>query len=81
MDVEIVEWEWKSDGRTDYGVIAQDIDPLFPKCTDYNEEKDKWVITLKPMIPVLIQTAQEQEKEINELKARLAKLEEKLNAL
>jgi hypothetical protein len=70
-----VTFEYK-DGSvgTNVGLIAQDVEPLFPEVVSTDKDGYKFIDYGK-LTPILIKAIQEQQQEINDLKARVAALE------
>jgi hypothetical protein len=65
-----VEFIWKSNGKTDYGVIAQEIEELYPDFVSHNIEGYK-VVKYNPLVALLIKSIQELHKEVQELKNKI----------
>jgi hypothetical protein len=80
MQLEPVRFTWKANtatpGMDDFGFIAEDVHKIIPDMTTY-EKDGKTIRGVKyEKLPILlIKAIQQQQKEIGELKARLAKLE------
>lgn len=67
-----VSFNWKATGRADDGLIAQDIEKVFPELvsTDKNGLKS---VEYGNLVGVLVEAIKEQQKQIDELKSKLAK--------
>lgn len=84
MQLHPVTWLWKNsaDDHTQLGLIAQEVENVMPelvltrKNTENNLEEMK-ALNYMGLIPVLINSVQEQQNEIEDLKARNAELETK----
>ena len=63
-----VSFRWKDNGKTSYGVIAQEIEKILPDLVDSNH-LGKTVGYLK-LIPFLVQSIQELQQEIEKLKKK-----------
>ena len=77
-----IKFEWKRDEYPDkglpegkhYGLIAQEVEKIFPEVIREDNEGYK-VISYSEFIPILIEAIKEQQKEIEELKAKLETLQ------
>jgi prephenate dehydrogenase len=61
---------WKSNGKQDFGVIAQQIEELYPDLVIENLEGYK-VVKYNPLIALLLKSIQELHKEVQELKNKI----------
>lgn len=70
-----VSFDWKDSGNHAYGFIAQDVQEICPELVQKN---DNGILSLSytGIIPHLVHKVQQQQKQINDLEARIAKLEE-----
>ena len=78
MKMRPVTYNWKTDPNTNHmvGFLAQDIEKIVPEAVYVPKTKDEnYAINYIALIPVLTKAIQEQQAEINALKARLEKLE------
>jgi hypothetical protein len=80
--VRVVSHGWKHDEAVvEFGVIAQELYTVAPQAVtagDDNEEVEKtWSVDYSKLVPLLIKAHQEQQVMIEELKAKVAALEEK----
>lgn len=77
--VEIKRYEMK-DGSNDHavGVIAQEIEDIYPEFVTKNDEGMRHV-NYRGLSTVLWKIVQEQDKELEDVKARLARIEELLS--
>ena len=87
LDVTIVQFEWNDDhnlqyedmrGKTIPGIIAEDVEEIYPAATIHNEDGEVESWDERRLIPGMLALIQEQQKTIESLEARLAKLEEVL---
>lgn len=69
-EINPVEFIWKSNNKRDFGVIAQEIEKLYPEFVAENLEGYK-VVKYNPLIALLIKSIQELQQEVNELKNKL----------
>lgn len=70
------QFNWQQpDDQKQIGFIAQEAYKLFPELVSYDKEKDLYKMNYAGFSVVAIKAIQEQQKEIEELKARLEKLE------
>jgi hypothetical protein len=69
-DLQVVDYNFtKSPGGKHTGYIAQDVEKVLPEMVIYNEKADIYAISPTTLIPILHKAIQEQQKEIEELKA------------
>jgi hypothetical protein len=74
-DMQVVDYNFtKSSGARHTGYIAQDVQKILPEMVIYNEKADEYAISTATLIPILHKAIQEQQKEIDELKALVNKL-------
>ena len=70
--INVVSYDWKAGGSVYYGVIAQDLDEVFPAAVTVGDTETKvekpWSVDLSKLVPLLI-------KEVQALRARVADLE------
>lgn len=66
-----VTFEWKESGQQSAGVIAQNIEKVFPELVVGEETK---TVNYNGLIGVLIESVKEQQKEINHLRDEIEKL-------
>lgn len=87
LSLPIVEFEWNDDHVPDYedmrgktipGIIAEDVEEIYPAATIHDVEGKVESWDERRLIPGMLALIQEQDKKIKELEARLAKLEEVL---
>lgn len=69
-EINPVEFNWKSNGKQDFGIIAQEIERLYPDFVNENIDGYK-VVKYNPLIALLIKSVQELQQEVNELKNKL----------
>ncbi|MBD3385661.1 hypothetical protein GF407_12145 [candidate division KSB1 bacterium] len=69
MSLESVEYTWKKkqDKTPHYGLIAQDVEKIFPRLVSTDDKGFKYVNYIE-LIPVLLKAVQEQQREIEKLK-------------
>lgn len=66
------------EGKTIPGIIAEDVEKIYPSATIYNEDGKVESWDERRIIPGMLALIQEQDKKMKSLEARLAKLEELL---
>ncbi len=77
LNREVVKTDVKTERIGDqYGLIAQDVEKLFPELVTENEKGLKG-IRYTELIPVMIKMIQSQQQEIDQLKTQVSKLQEK----
>ncbi len=72
-----VSYNWKEKPTTDHkiGLIAQDVRKLVPEVVIGDEVKEKLGMNYAELVPVLINAIKEQQKEINDLKKLVQKIQ------
>jgi hypothetical protein len=80
--MDVVDFDWKEGmkernrGRAT-GLIAQDVIKYLPQVViKPDDPEDMWAVEYQHIVPYLIKAVQTQQKEIDDLKARLDKLEQ-----
>lgn len=66
----------KDDEKKYLGLIAQDVEKLFPEFVNYNEESDTYTMDYAGLSVVAIQAIKEQQAEIYEMKKQIEELRE-----
>lgn len=78
-DLKVKSFDWKKDGRhVSAGLIAQDVREVLPELV-YATDDGTLTLDFVGIIPHLVHKVQQQQKQINDLEARLSRLEELLN--
>lgn len=75
-----VTWNWKAgrDTKLRYGFIAQEVEKVFPDLVEMKEWEDgtpRKFLSTNDMMPYLITALKEQQAQIADLRAKLAKLD------
>ena len=71
-----VNFEWKSDGKTQDGLIAQEVEEVFPQAVSEPELEGEWYsVDYSKFATPLIKAIQEQQAIIEDLKSRIETLE------
>lgn len=76
-----VNFRWKGDGAQDFGLIAQEVRQVLPKLVTGDEAKDSLTLNYSQLSVVAIGAIQEQQAQINMLKADIAGREAENTAL
>ena len=71
-----VQFTWKEDGKEDYGFIAEDVEKVFPKLVAYEEDGEISGVQYSKITSVLVKALQEQQDQIDELKAEVKLLKQ-----
>lgn len=66
-----VMFNWKEDGRPDLGLIAQDVEKVFPELVHTNPATNLKAVEYGNLIAPLIEAIKEQQKQIEELKNQI----------
>jgi hypothetical protein len=69
-------FNWKSNGRPDVGLIAQDVEKVFPELIATDKQSGLKSVEYGNLIAVLIEAVKEQQKGIQRLEAEVAQLKE-----
>lgn len=72
--VQGVSFRWKKDNRADIGVIAQDLEKVFPDLVMTNPESGFKAVNYSGLVPVLVEAIKQQQGQIDELKMEIAQL-------
>ncbi len=72
LQINGVEFDWKDNQQSSMGVIAQEVEKVFPSLVRTAENKS---VNYNGLIGVLIEAVKEQQKQINILKKRIGELE------
>jgi len=70
-------FDWKSDGRRSMGLIAQEVETVFPEAIITDENTGLKAVDYAKMVAPLIQAIKEQQQEIDALKASIKELNQK----
>ena len=70
----------KKDGKQKIGVLAQDIQKVFPELVS-TDDRDMLAVNYQGLVPVLINALKEQQSDIDELKEQAAKMKEQQKRL
>ena len=68
-----VTFNWKESREISAGVIAQDVEKVFPEVVKINE--DTKTVNYNGLVGLLVEVVKEQQKQIDELKSRIDNLE------
>lgn len=73
-----VYFDWKANGKHDIGMIAEEVGEVIPEVVVYEDNvKDEKSLDYARLVSVLVEAIKEQQKQIEELKLRITKLEVK----
>jgi len=67
-------FEWKSDGRPDVGLIAQDVEKVFPELVATDKNTGLKSVEYGNLVAVLVEAVKELQGQVNDLKAQIQKL-------
>ncbi|HLP85912.1 MAG TPA: tail fiber domain-containing protein [Phycisphaerales bacterium] len=81
MKLKPVNFRWKATGAADFGLIAQDVRGVLPSLVVGDEATESLTVNYSQLSVVAIGAIQEQQREIDALKAKLAELEAALAAI
>lgn len=84
MNVKIHRYHFKTQQDSEYkkfGVIAQEIQEVFPELVSYAQEADTYTVDYLSLAPIAVKAIQEQQVKIQSLEAQVAELESKIKTL
>ena len=81
MKLKTLTYEYKAekDGTKHIGLVAQDVEPIYPELVNYNSDEDVYHLNYAGFGVVAIKAIQEQQKIITEQASRIEELETKLS--
>jgi hypothetical protein len=71
MQIRSAMFEYKADGRTDVGLVAEELDLIIPELVTKNAENQPDAVSYDRMVSVLIKAIQELKAEVDSLKSQL----------
>ena len=71
-----VHFEWKETGKTQDGLIAQEVEPLIPESVSTNEQTGFYEMDYSKLVTPLIKAVQEQQEQIEQLKQEIEALKD-----
>jgi len=74
-----VSFEWKEDGRKSLGLVAQDVEKVFPELVSASETTGLKSLGYGELVAPLVEALKEQQGQIEELNAKVERLEAKQN--
>ena len=77
MQMRSAQFEYKDDGRSDVGFIAEEMQPIVPELVGLDKDGQADSVSYDRMVSVLVKAIQEQQAIITDLKARIETLENK----
>ncbi|UCC80272.1 MAG: tail fiber domain-containing protein [Candidatus Zixiibacteriota bacterium] len=79
MNLRGVSFEWKDSGKEDIGLIAEEVAEVVPQVVAYEENgEDAQSVDYARLVALLIEATKEQQKEIEELKAEVDELRDRI---
>lgn len=75
MKLRPVSFVWKKDKRSDIGLIAQEVEVVYPEAANKPEDMDYYAMDYAKLVTPLISALQEQQAQIEELKTQIAELQ------
>ena len=69
--LEPVEFEWKETKKKDIGLIAEDVEKIYPHLVEHDDNGDLMGVKYSKLTSVLIKALQEQQEQIDELKKEI----------
>lgn len=72
--LEGVSFRWKSDGRADIGLAAQDVEKVYPELVSTDPQSGLKSVEYGNLVAALIESIKEQQKQISQLRAEVDEL-------
>ena len=69
-----VNFAWKESGKTQDGLIAQEVEPLIPEAVNINEQTGYYEMDYSKIVTPLVKAIQEQQEQIEQLKSEIEAL-------
>ncbi len=79
LSLEGVSFNWKDDGRASVGLIAQDVEKVYPELVNTNPENGLKSVEYGNLVAPLIEAIKEQQKEIEILKSEIEVIKAQAN--
>ena len=79
LQLQGVSFNWKSTGQPSIGLIAQDVEKVFPEIVATDSKTGLKSVAYENLIAPLIESVKEQQKEINNLQEQINELKSKCN--
>jgi hypothetical protein len=77
MQLKGVSFDWKSTGKPSVGLIAQDVEKVYPELVDTNKDTGLKSVEYGNLVAPLIEAVKEQQNQIDDLKAQVKELQNK----
>ena len=74
-----VSFDWKNTEKSSLGLIAQEVEKVFPEIVNTDEEENFKTLNYNGMIGVLVEAIKEQQTQINNLTNQIEELKKKFN--
>ena len=71
-----VEFEWKDTKKKDFGLIAEDVEKIYPYLVEYDDDKELTGVKYSKLTSVLVKAIQEQQEQIDKLKTEVELLKQ-----
>jgi hypothetical protein len=72
-----IEFAWKKDKKKDFGLLAEDVEKVYPYLVEHDEEDKLIGVKYSKLTSVLVKALQEQQEQIDELKDEIKVLKQK----
>jgi hypothetical protein len=74
--LEPVEFEWKKTKKKDIGLIAEDVEKVYPQLVEHDDNGDLMGVKYSKITSLLIKAVQEQQEQIDQLKIEIELLKQ-----
>jgi hypothetical protein len=76
LNLEVVDFKWKSSGRSSTGFIAQQVEEVYPGVISKpSKPEEPYTMNYAGLSPLIVKAIQDQNKTIEDLKSRILELE------
>lgn len=73
-----VSFDWRSNDKRDFGLIAQEVQKQIPEIVSYNSNQDRLAVEYSKIIPFLVEALKYQQSELNKLQNEINVLRKKI---
>jgi len=75
MQLQPVEFDWKSNKKHDIGFVADSVKEVYPNLVSTNAQGEVEGMNYSKLVSALVKSIQEQQAQINELQTKINKLD------
>ena len=74
MQLQPVEFDWKSNNKHDIGFVAESVRDVYPNLISTNREGEVEGMNYTKLVSALVKSIQEQQEQINDLQEKINKI-------